>query len=107
MTKREQQDAIREAWEILKELKHHQEIIQAIKRETYILRRKLRPPLRAVPTTLLDARAKHILRARWLNVPKTYQELAPKFSIELERVRQIENEAFAKLEQWAEENRPG
>lgn len=46
----------------------------------------------------LDERSQEIVKQRWLNEPKaTLGELAERFNISAERVRQIENNAFKKL----------
>lgn len=48
----------------------------------------------------LDARARHIIEARWLQDEgegKTLQELASEYNISAERVRQIENAAIKKM----------
>ena len=46
----------------------------------------------------LDERSQDIIRTRWLNDDKaTLQELADKYSISAERVRQLEKNALAKL----------
>jgi RNA polymerase sigma-32 factor len=46
----------------------------------------------------LDARSQEILSARWLNEKKaTLQELAEKYQISAERVRQLEKKAMDKL----------
>jgi len=48
--------------------------------------------------TGLDARSRHILQRRWLDEEKaTLQELADKYKISAERVRQLENNAIKKL----------
>ena len=46
----------------------------------------------------LDRRAQDIIRARWLDDHKlTLNELADKYSVSAERIRQIEASAFKKL----------
>ena len=46
----------------------------------------------------LDDRSRHILQRRWLDEEKaTLQELADKYQISAERVRQLENNAIKKL----------
>ena len=46
----------------------------------------------------LDRRAQDIIRARWLDDQKlTLNELADKYSVSAERIRQIEASAFKKL----------
>jgi RNA polymerase sigma-32 factor len=46
----------------------------------------------------LDERSKEIITARWLNDKKlTLKVLAQKYSISLERVRQLEENAILKL----------
>jgi RNA polymerase sigma-32 factor len=48
--------------------------------------------------TGLDDRSRHILQRRWLDEEKaTLQELADKYHISAERVRQLENNAIRKL----------
>ena len=48
--------------------------------------------------TALDERSRHILQRRWLDEEKaTLQELADKYRISAERVRQLENNAIKKL----------
>ena len=48
--------------------------------------------------TGLDDRSRHILQRRWLDEEKaTLQELADKYHISAERVRQLENNAIKKL----------
>src|SRR5579859_4118181 len=48
--------------------------------------------------TALDERSRHILQRRWLDEEKaTLQELADKYKISAERVRQLENNAINKL----------
>jgi RNA polymerase sigma-32 factor len=48
----------------------------------------------------LDDRSQHIIQSRWLTDDKaTLQELADKYSVSAERVRQIENNAIKKLQQ--------
>ncbi len=52
----------------------------------------------------LDARSQEILSARWLNEKKTtLQELADKYQISAERVRQLEKNAMGKLKNAMEE----
>ncbi len=52
----------------------------------------------------LDGRSQAILAARWLNEEKaTLQDLADKYQISAERVRQIENHALKKLKSAMEE----
>ncbi len=52
----------------------------------------------------LDARSQEILSARWLNENKaTLQELADKYQISAERVRQLEKNAMGKLKNAMEE----
>ncbi len=47
----------------------------------------------------LDERSQHIVRTRWLNEDKTtLQDLADKYSVSAERVRQIEKNAMKKLQ---------
>lgn len=46
----------------------------------------------------LDARSRDIVHSRWLQEPKqTLQELAGKYAVSAERIRQIEAQAFANL----------
>lgn len=46
----------------------------------------------------LDARSQEIIQLRWLNEAKsTLQELAAKYQVSAERIRQLEKQAFAKL----------
>ncbi|MDY6942625.1 MAG: RNA polymerase sigma factor RpoH [Pseudomonadota bacterium] len=46
----------------------------------------------------LDARSRDILIQRWINQPKaTLQELADKYEVSAERIRQLENNAIRKL----------
>ena len=46
----------------------------------------------------LDARSRDIVSSRWLTEPKqTLQDLAGKYSVSAERIRQIESQAFANL----------
>jgi len=46
----------------------------------------------------LDDRSQHIIRTRWLNEDKTtLQDLADKYQISAERVRQLEKNALNKL----------
>ena len=46
----------------------------------------------------LDARSRDIVQRRWLNEPKaTLQELADKYHVSAERIRQLENNAIRKL----------
>ena len=48
--------------------------------------------------TILDERSRHILKRRWLDEDKaTLQELADKYQISAERIRQLENNAIKKL----------
>lgn len=48
--------------------------------------------------TLLDDRSRDILTKRWLNEDKaTLQELAATYNVSIERIRQIEQNAFGKL----------
>ena len=50
--------------------------------------------------TILDNRSKEIVQRRWLDDNKsTLQELADKYDISAERVRQLENNALKKLQQ--------
>jgi RNA polymerase sigma-32 factor len=50
--------------------------------------------------TILDDRSKEIIQRRWLDDAKaTLQELADKYHISAERVRQLENNALKKLQQ--------
>lgn len=50
--------------------------------------------------TILDNRSKEIIQRRWLDDTKaTLQELADKYRISAERVRQLENNALKKLQQ--------
>jgi RNA polymerase sigma-32 factor len=52
---------------------------------------------------VLDDRSRHIVQARWLDVDengkgrKTLQELAAEYCVSLERIRQIEVNAFKKM----------
>ena len=48
---------------------------------------------------LLDERSKYIIYSRWLNSNKkiTLQELAKRFNVSAERIRQIEKNAMKKL----------
>jgi len=47
----------------------------------------------------LDERSQDIVNARWLNEPKaTLQDLAARYNISAERVRQLENNAIKKLQ---------
>ena len=47
----------------------------------------------------LDERSQHILQTRWLSDEKTtLQDLADKYSVSAERVRQIEKNAMSKLQ---------
>ena len=53
-----------------------------------------------LPTDLdnLDARSQDIIKARWLDETKaTLQDLAAKYNISAERVRQLETNALKKL----------
>jgi RNA polymerase sigma-32 factor len=53
--------------------------------------------------TKLDERSRDILQQRWLNEEKsTLQELANKYSVSAERIRQIENAAIKKLNKQLE-----
>ena len=46
----------------------------------------------------LDARSQDIIRARWLdNEKQTLQELADRYQVSAERVRQLEKNAMKKL----------
>ena len=46
----------------------------------------------------LDERSRHVIQSRWLaEEPTTLQELADKYQVSAERVRQIERKALAKL----------
>ncbi|HEX7047625.1 MAG TPA: RNA polymerase sigma factor RpoH [Gammaproteobacteria bacterium] len=48
---------------------------------------------------VLDERSRDILQQRWLNEPKvTLQELADKYGVSAERIRQIENNGMKKLQ---------
>jgi len=48
--------------------------------------------------TVLDDRSRHILQRRWLDEEKaTLQELADKYQVSAERIRQLENNAIKKL----------
>ncbi|MGE5624902.1 MAG: RNA polymerase sigma factor RpoH [Bacillota bacterium] len=48
--------------------------------------------------TVLDERSRHILQRRWLDEEKaTLQELADKYQVSAERIRQLENNAIKKL----------
>lgn len=48
--------------------------------------------------TKLDARSQDIIQSRWLNEPKaTLEELAGKYSVSAERIRQLETQALKKL----------
>jgi RNA polymerase sigma-32 factor len=50
--------------------------------------------------THLDARSKEIIQRRWLDDDKaTLQELADKYQVSAERIRQLENNAMKKLQQ--------
>ncbi len=50
--------------------------------------------------TILDNRSKEIIQRRWLDDNKaTLQELADKYHVSAERVRQLENNALKKLQQ--------
>ena len=47
----------------------------------------------------LDARSQDIIRARWLdNEKQTLQELADRYQVSAERVRQLEKNAMKKLQ---------
>lgn len=51
----------------------------------------------------LDARSQEILRARWLNNDKaTLQDLADKYQVSAERIRQLEKNAMTKLKKMLE-----
>src|SRR5690606_39239503 len=70
---------------------------------TSILERRahdqLQGPLLEQALDTLDARSRHIVQARWLQVEggATLTELAQEYGISAERVRQIEAAAFKKL----------
>ena len=52
----------------------------------------------AVALNNLDARSQDIIKARWLDETKaTLQDLAEKYNISAERVRQLETNALKKL----------
>ena len=52
----------------------------------------------AVALDNLDARSQDIIKARWLDETKaTLQDLAEKYNISAERVRQLETNALKKL----------
>ena len=54
----------------------------------------------AKAVAILDARSRDIIAARWLkDDKKTLQELAEKYNVSAERIRQIENNAMKKLRQ--------
>ena len=68
---------------------------KAIEREDYETRSEARLE-RAL--TVLDERSRHILQRRWLDEEKaTLQELADKYKVSAERIRQLENNAIKKL----------
>jgi RNA polymerase sigma-32 factor len=52
----------------------------------------------ATALSTLDTRSKNIIKERWLKEKKvTFEELATKYNVSIERVRQIEQAAFTKL----------
>lgn len=54
---------------------------------------------------ILDERSQHIIRTRWLDENKlTLQELAEKYQVSAERIRQLEKNAFNKLRNVLKEN---
>lgn len=56
----------------------------------------------------LDARSRDIVSSRWLQEPKqTLQDLAGKYSVSAERIRQIEAQAFANLRKALGTDLPG
>ena len=56
----------------------------------------------------LDARSRDIVSSRWLQEPKqTLQDLAGKYSVSAERIRQIEAQAFANLRKALGPDLPG
>ena len=56
----------------------------------------------------LDARSRDIVSSRWLQEPKqTLQDLAGKYSVSAERIRQIEAQAFASLRKALGPDLPG
>jgi len=68
---------------------------KAIEREDYETRSEARL-VKAL--TVLDERSRHILQRRWLDEEKaTLQELADKYQVSAERIRQLENNAIKKL----------
>ena len=68
---------------------------ESIEREDYETRSEARLE-RAL--TVLDERSRHILQRRWLDEQKaTLQELADKYKVSAERIRQLENNAIKKL----------
>jgi len=68
---------------------------ESIEREDYETRSEARL---GHALTGLDERSRHILQRRWLDEEKaTLQELADKYHISAERVRQLENNAIRKL----------
>jgi RNA polymerase sigma-32 factor len=51
--------------------------------------------------TALDARSQDIVNSRWLTHEKTgLKELAAKYGISMERIRQIEARAFQKMQPY-------
>ena len=55
----------------------------------------------------LDARSRDIVASRWLTEPKqTLHELAEKYGVSAERIRQIENNAFNTMKRALNGNLP-
>jgi RNA polymerase sigma-32 factor len=48
----------------------------------------------------LDSRSQYIIKARWLSEePQTFEELAEKFDVSLQRISQIEKQALQKIKE--------
>ena len=51
----------------------------------------------------LDERSRDIVESRWLVEPKTgLKELAAKYNVSMERIRQLEKKAFSKMQPYLE-----
>lgn len=90
------EDSSAERIEFLRELRPNQEII-VIGQEDYLHKHQMLKQAMAV----LNERELEILTARKLNEsPKTLDELSHKYKISKERVRQIENKVFEKIQSF-------